>query len=894
MMIVAYAYQDGVAHKQLPFGHDHVRLCTQQIAGTAFGHDVTPEMGDTKENIPHEWSVGEQMEVWSESQHMWLRGQVSHIMGDMVTVLYQSANGALQKQLPSHHPYLRALPAQAPVPIGQQEPLQENSRQNTDASTVTCADPLHEAKRAKPSTALALGDAVEVFSESQQRWLAGKVARLGDCTVTVEYGRTEGAVVHKELPLGHKHLRFLSQRPSLPEDEGYPKVAKEPCERAQTPQPLPQDPQGLLKHVLQNHQHGRWQDAKFPTSTASLCHDWGSLRNHKCDWTTLAWKSARDFAPRTPVVPPEGTRHDHILQGALGDCYFLAALSACAKKQPELVRQLIATSEEAFSAGVSVCKLSFNGRWVSLPVSHDFPCHAWGAIAFAKADGGLWVPLIEKAWAKLHGSYQAIEAGTPNESLRALTGAPTTMLSLKEARKSRIDSKVLTQSKLYDGEAYEEGYGILVMDAAGDTPQGIWKALAAAVAKDFPVCASCGDGGEGEEEDSQSGLVRGHAYTLLDARISRGVPFVLVRNPWGRGRWRGDGCPGNAPSTPRSNPHEGDGVSWMKYSDFLQEFSHVDVCRAQEGCCSECLDLRMTSGNGPVRIAYARVSSRGGADVTISVMGHQKPRNEARFRTGRPASKDQDSVALELISLSGGHPKLVSMSNFSWHEVSIEAELKAGIEYLIVVRCTPPLGKATSGLFHLTTYASEPVSLKLSSDGDENFRAAAFEREVMEHGEVLWESSGGVVRGWNSEHNDLFVLGFSAARSPLLACFNWKVENVLIQSRFPEEASPELTAVAASGKSYEHEMVVELKPGERRLATVSWVQPGSPLRTEYHYACATQKCMVCGVPVGVAVSGRFSGEYMKLGFGEGKAIHKECGTASALKGATTRKLRRRA
>lgn len=40
--------------------------------------------------------------------------------------------------------------------------------------------------------------------------------------------------------------------------------------------------------------------------------------------------------------------------------------------------------------------------------------------------------LLEKAWAKLHGSYERIEAGFAENVLRDLTGAPTEILETED------------------------------------------------------------------------------------------------------------------------------------------------------------------------------------------------------------------------------------------------------------------------------------------------------------------------------------------------------------------------------------------------------------------------------------------------------------------------------
>jgi len=60
-------------------------------------------------------------------------------------------------------------------------------------------------------------------------------------------------------------------------------------------------------------------------------------------------------------------------------------------------------------------------------VDDFFPfCQHKDEWAFSRSvEKEIWVLLLEKAWAKIHGSYQRIEAGTTGEALPALTGAPT-------------------------------------------------------------------------------------------------------------------------------------------------------------------------------------------------------------------------------------------------------------------------------------------------------------------------------------------------------------------------------------------------------------------------------------------------------------------------------------
>jgi calpain-15 len=64
---------------------------------------------------------------------------------------------------------------------------------------------------------------------------------------------------------------------------------------------------------------------------------------------------------------------------------------------------------------------------------------------FSRANGKeLWVLILEKVWAKLHGSYERIESGSGYEVLRDLLGAPA--YSYKTDR-SDVFQKILHADK---------------------------------------------------------------------------------------------------------------------------------------------------------------------------------------------------------------------------------------------------------------------------------------------------------------------------------------------------------------------------------------------------------------------------------------------------------------
>lgn len=56
--------------------------------------------------------------------------------------------------------------------------------------------------------------------------------------------------------------------------------------------------------------------------------------------------------------------------------------------------------------------LNHDGLFIQIVLDDNFPCSQNGGPIFSKSHGNeLWVLLLEKAYAKIYGNYEKIEAG---------------------------------------------------------------------------------------------------------------------------------------------------------------------------------------------------------------------------------------------------------------------------------------------------------------------------------------------------------------------------------------------------------------------------------------------------------------------------------------------------
>ncbi|MBM4002889.1 MAG: hypothetical protein FJ295_06305 [Planctomycetes bacterium] len=204
----------------------------------------------------------------------------------------------------------------------------------------------------------------------------------------------------------------------------------------------------------------------------------------------------KTFANR-PLFAAKGPAADDIRQGALGDCYLLAGLSAIAQDSPTVLRQNVVDFDDG-TYGVRLGN-SFYRVDNDLPVFS--PSSPIPAFAQFGAEGSVWVAVVEKAFAHYRAglnSYASIEGGWGVEANRAF-GATAL------------------------GNRDMQSYGNAT--ALANEILARWAARQA---------VTIGFLGPKQYTVNTAPLVMGHMYSVSSVNVVKGqVTSIVLRNPWG-------------------------------------------------------------------------------------------------------------------------------------------------------------------------------------------------------------------------------------------------------------------------------------------------------------------------------------------------------------------------
>jgi len=288
-----------------------------------------------------------------------------------------------------------------------------------------------------------------------------------------------------------------------------------------------------------------FKDISFPPGKDSI----GGEDKH-----VKKWRRASELGGKNSVLFDDSAVSSDVVQGELGDCYFLGALAVVANRY-RLFRNLFIPTGISH-LGLHTLQFYKDGRWRLMTVDDMIPCGGNGQPCYGRNRDKheYWVVIAEKAYAKMHHSYHNMDGnngGNIADALVDLTGGVPEEILFSRCQKE-IESGVLFERML---EFHRKGYLL----ACSLVPDKKWKA--------------------------SLGIMDNHAYSIIDVRQINECKLIQLRNPYAKESWKGSWSSASEVWNEHFRVLLGEknkidkGLFWMSYYDLVRHFNILFICK---------------------------------------------------------------------------------------------------------------------------------------------------------------------------------------------------------------------------------------------------------------------------------------------------------------------------
>uniref|UniRef100_A0A3Q3MG13 Calpain 9 n=1 Tax=Mastacembelus armatus TaxID=205130 RepID=A0A3Q3MG13_9TELE len=358
-----------------------------------------------------------------------------------------------------------------------------------------------------------------------------------------------------------------------------------------------------------------FEDPDFPAKDSSLFFSESVPVN-------VEWKRPKEICSDPKFIVGGADRTD-ICQGQLGDCWLLAAIASLTLK-PETMARVVPPDQEFDHRYAGIFHFQFwqHNRWLEVVVDDRLPTVRNKLIMLHSASyNEFWSALMEKAYAKLNGSYEALKGGSTMEAMEDFTGGV--------------------------GEMYE----------TKNAPGNLFSIMKKALDRGSMMGCSIDITSSAESEaKTTTGLVKGHAYSItgMEEVNYRGqtVQLIRIRNPWGQVEWNGPWSDNSrewnyidkSEQIRLQQNSTDDGEFWMQFEDFKRNYDKVEICNMTADSLTDDVkhqwEVSMFEGN------WIRGSTAGGCRNYIDTFW-----TNPQFKLQLEDTDDDDDVCSVVIAL---------------------------------------------------------------------------------------------------------------------------------------------------------------------------------------------------------------------------------------------------